>query len=55
MVSKAPFIFFPDPSFLKYCPNEVQEKDTKNLQEKVIYSKQHNMSFISDTFISNTG
>ena len=27
--------------------------DTKNSQEKVISSKQHYMSFISDTFISN--
>ena len=38
----------------KYCPNEIQDKNTKNSQEKLISSKQHYMSFISNTFISNT-
>ena len=54
---KAPFTFFPNPPLLKifickYCPNEVQDKHTKYSQGKVISSKQHYMSFLSDTFIS---
>ena len=60
MVSKALFVFFPNIPLLKifiwkYCSNEIQDKHTKNVQAKVIYSKQHYMSFISDTFIENTG
>ena len=50
----------PFPPFLtifiwKYYPNEIQDKHTKNSQEKVISSKQHFMSCISDNFVSNTG
>ena len=58
-MAKAPFILFPNPPLLKifiwkYCPNEIQDKHTKKSQEKIISSKQHCMSFISDTFVSNT-
>ena len=57
--SKSPLcIFFPNLPLLlifiwKYCLNETQHKQTKISQEKVIFSKQHYMSFISDFFISN--
>ena len=57
--SKSPlFIFFPNlPPLIifiwKYCLNETQHKQTKISQEKVIFSKQHYMSFMSDIFISN--
>ena len=50
----------PFPSLLaifswKYYPNKIQDKHTKNSQDKVISLKQHFMSFISDNFVSNTG
>ena len=57
--SKSPLcIFFPNLPLLitfiwKYCLNETQHKQTKISQEKVIFSKQHYMSFMSDIFISN--
>ena len=59
-MAKAPSILFPNPPLLKifiwkYCPNEIQDKHTKKSQEKTISSKQHCISFISDTFVSNTG
>ena len=54
------FILFLNPPLLtsftwKYCPNEMQDKHKKNLQDKVISSKQHYMSFIIVKFISNAG
>ena len=57
---KALFLFFPNSPLLKifiwkYCPNEIQDKQTENVQEKVISLKEHCMSFISDNFVSNTG
>ena len=54
---KALFIFLPLLKIFiwKYCPNEIQDKHTKNVQEKVISLKDHCMSFISDNFVSNTG
>ena len=48
----------PHPTFeniyLEICPNEIQDKNTKNSQEEVISSKQHYMSILSNTFISKT-
>ena len=42
--------FFQTPHFIwKYCPNEIQDKHTKNSQEKVISSNQHYMPFTSDS------
>ena len=49
------FIVFSKTPLWKCCPNEIQDKHTKNSQDKVISSKQHYISFISETFISNTG
>ena len=51
---KAPLMSFRNPPLLrifiwKYCPNEIQDKRTKKSREKVIPSKQHYMSFISNT------
>ena len=39
----------------KYFPNEIQDKHTKNSQEKIISLKQHYILFISDTCVSNKG
>ena len=33
----------------------MQNKDTENSGKKAVFSKQHYVSFISNTFISNTG
>ena len=57
---KVPFIFLPNLPRLnlfiwKYCSNEIQDKHTKKSQQKFHSSKQHCMSFVSDTFVSNTG
>ena len=52
---KTPFHLLLTIFIWKYCPDEIQDKQIKNSQEKVVSSKQHYMSFISDTFVSYTG
>lgn len=57
LYSQVPFLytFFKTHTFENlyleiYCPSEIQDKQTKNSQEKIISLKQHSMSFIGNFF-----